>query len=74
MNYHEFYAEVADWIYQINQMAIKHGMGSEEFWNWVASSISEICNKYNNNLLVKKQMTMLYDWLEEVHENGKAQT
>ena len=66
MDYKVFYAEVADWIYQVNQMASKHGMGSEAFWQWVTSSISEICNKYNNNILVKKQMTMLYEWLEEV--------
>lgn len=68
MNYHAFYAEVADWINYVNQKAIVHGMESEEFWHWVASSIAEICNKYHNNPLVKKQMTMLYEWLEEVSQ------
>ncbi|QOY37058.1 hypothetical protein AWH56_005295 [Anaerobacillus isosaccharinicus] len=71
MDYKAFYAKVADWIYQVNQNAIKFGMDSDEFWNWVADSIGEICNKYNNNPLVKKQMTMLHDWLEEIYQKGR---
>jgi hypothetical protein len=74
MDYKAFYAQVADWIYQSNQMAIKHGLASEAFWRWVTTSASEICNSYNNNPLVLKQMTMLCDWLEEMYQNGKRKS
>lgn len=72
MDYKVFYTEVAEWIMQVNQMAVKYGMQSEAFWQWVASSISQLCNKYNNTPLVKKQMTMLFEWLEEIYEEGKT--
>ncbi|MBS4198594.1 hypothetical protein KHA93_02890 [Bacillus sp. FJAT-49732] len=72
MDYKAFFAEVVDWINQSNQKAMKHGIDSMEFWRWVTQSTGEICNKYSNNPLVVKQMSMLYQWLEEVYENGKV--
>lgn len=74
MDYKAFYAEVADWIMQVNQVAVQHGMDSNEFWNWVSSSMGEIANKYNNNKLVKKQMIMLFSWLEDVYAETKSKT
>jgi len=71
MDYKSFYAEVADWIMQVNQVAVQHGMDSTEFWNWVSRSMGEIANKYNNNKLVQKQMVMLFSWLEDVYAETK---
>lgn len=71
MDYHKFYSEVADWIHQINQMAMKHGMDSDAFWKWVTNSASEICKRYNNNQLVIKQMVMLLEWLDDVYAKGR---
>lgn len=68
MNYRAFYAEVADWINQSNQMAVKYGLDSQEFWKWVTSSTGEICDRYKNNPLVQKQMTMLFQWLEDIYQ------
>ena len=73
MDYNAFFADVAEWINQVNQMAVKHGMESIEFWNWVTSSMGEIGNKYGNSKLVVKQMAMLFDWLEEVYVEGRNQ-
>lgn len=71
MDYKSFYAEIADWIMQVNQAAVQHGMDSTEFWNWVSSSMGKIANKYENNKLVKKQMVMLFSWLEDVYAETK---
>jgi hypothetical protein len=71
MDYKAFYVEVVDWIMQANQMAVKHGMDSDAFWNWVTSSISEICSRYKNNSLVNKQMAMLFEWLDDVYAISK---
>lgn len=68
MDYKAFYDEVVGWISQVNQIAMQYGMHSESFWQWVADSSGEMCRKYQNNELVKKQMMMLVDWLEEVFE------
>ena len=71
MDYKSFYAEIADWIMQVNQVAVQHGMDSTEFWTWVSSSMGKIANKYNNNKLVQIQMVMLFSWLEDVYTETK---
>lgn len=70
MDYQKFYNEVVTWINQSNQMAMKNGLNSDEFWNWVTSSMSEISSRYGNNQLVMKQMAMLYEWLDDVYVKG----
>lgn len=70
MDYKQFFAEVADWIGQANQMAVRHGITSEAFWEWVTRSSAEICDKYNNAPLVIRQMMMLCDWLEEAYDRA----
>lgn len=71
MDYQKFYAEVANWINECNQMAVQHGMQSNDFWNWVMRSVGELSDKYGNNELVKRQMIMLVDWLKDMHERSK---
>lgn len=70
MDYNAFFSEIAQWVNDCNQMAVKHGMQGEEFWNWVTSSMAELSNKYNNAPLVKMQMAMMFDWLHEIYQNG----
>jgi len=71
VDYQKFFAEVTEWINQVNQMVVQHGMESDQFWNWVTQSMGEFGNKYANNKLVVKQMAMLYQWLEEVYAEGR---
>lgn len=71
MDYKAFYAEIADWIMQVNHMAVQHSMESNVFWNWVSHSLGEMANKYNNNKLVIKQLAMLFMWLDEVYAEQK---
>lgn len=72
MDYKAFFADVADWIGQANQTAIRLNMNSPEFWQWVADSSGELSKKYQDNRIVIKQMVMLVEWLEEVYENRKG--
>lgn len=72
MDYKAFYSDVADWIYQVNVMAAKHGLGSDAFWLWVSDTAGQLGTKYQENPLVVKQMIMLIEWLEEVYENQKS--
>lgn len=69
MDYQAFYAEIANWIMQVNQQAATLGMQSDAFWAWVMESAGQIGNKYCNTDLVVKQMLMLIEWLEEVYKN-----
>jgi hypothetical protein len=71
MDYKAFYAEVAEWIMQVNQMAMKYGMDSDAFWNWVTTSMGEIAERYKNNPLVVSQMAMLFEWLDDVYRKGR---
>lgn len=67
MDYQAFYNEVVVWINKANQLAVQYGMDKNEFWIWVTRSTGELCNKYNNNPLVIKQMVMLHEWLDEIY-------
>lgn len=73
MDYKAFYAEVADWIMQANHVATTYGMNSDLFWKWVMDSTAAICEKYQNNKLVKNQMVMLFFWLEDFYIEGLKQ-
>lgn len=69
MDYNVFYDEVKAWISQCNQMAIQHGIHSNDFWIWITRSIGDICDKYDNNKLVVMQFAMMYDWLSDIYHN-----
>lgn len=71
MDYQQFYNEVVAWINEANQQASQHGLSSEVFWQWVTDSTAAMCNRYNNNQLVVKQMMMLSRWLEEAYMNSR---
>lgn len=68
MDYEKFYSEIAKWIQEVNNLAMKYGIKSNEFWNWVMKSAGEMCDYYGNNELVKMQMAMLINWLEDAYE------
>ena len=70
MNYEAFFADIAEWINQSNQMAMQHGLKSNEFWSWVTTSMGQLSDKYGNNELVKRQMMMLWDWLQDIYEKS----
>lgn len=70
MDYKQFYAEIADWIMQSNQMAQKYGIGNQEFWQWVMTSLADISERYGNNSLVLEQVSMLYKWLNDFYVEG----
>lgn len=71
MDINQFYDEIKEWINQCNQYAVQYGMHTSEFWTWAMDSTASICEKYNNNELVKRQMIMLHDWLTDIYEKGK---
>lgn len=71
MDYQKFFNEVVSWINEANDNAVKLGLESSEFWTWVTRSIGEMCNRYDNNPLVIKQMVMLHEWLDEIYHNSR---
>lgn len=71
MDYQQFYNEIVEWINEANKKASQYGLESSDFWTWVTRSEGEMCEKYNNNPLVIKQMIMLHDWLTEIYYNNK---
>lgn len=74
MDYKAFFADVLEWIGQANQAAMQLGMESADFWKWVADSCGAICQKYQDNRLVIKQMVMMAEWLEEVYDQRKEKS
>lgn len=72
MDYQKFFNEIGAWINEANNKAVELGLDSNEFWMWVTKSEGEMCEKYNNNPLVIKQMIMLHEWLSEIYYKNKG--
>ena len=66
MNYIEFFEkDVPDWMRESNQVMQQVGFNTPAYWNWVIASIDNVCEKYNNDILVKKQFHIIWDFLDE---------
>lgn len=66
MNYIEFFEkDVPDWMRESNRMMQLVGFNTPAHWNWVITSINQICDKYNQDQLVKNQFHIIWDFLEE---------
>lgn len=68
--YDQFYSEIARWINTCNLKAVELDFHSEEYWDWVSLSIANISERYNNHILVKRQMVMLYEWLYDMYQES----
>jgi hypothetical protein len=72
MDYKQFFGECADWVLEVNKQAVKYGMDSDKFWQWIVKSSTEICERYDNNKLVINQMAMLVDWVQDIYRQSKG--
>jgi len=72
MDYQKFFNEIVSWINEVNKKASQFGLESSEFWTWVTRSMGELCELYDNNPLVIKQMVMLHEWLDEIYIKSKS--
>lgn len=66
MNYINFFeTEVPNWMRENNQVMQQVGFNTLAYWNWVVVSIDKVCEKYNNDILVKNQFHIIWDFLDE---------
>lgn len=66
MNYINFFeTEVPNWMRENNQVMQQVGFNTPAYWDWVAVSIAKVCEKYNNDILVKNQFHIIWDFLDE---------
>lgn len=65
LDYRAFYQDVTDWIYQAQEVERLKGFGTEEYMDWIVQSVVQICEKYNNDKFVHKQMRMLWNHIDD---------
>ena len=65
LDYRAFYNDVVDWIYQAQEVERIKGFGTDEYMDWVVQSVVQICEKYNNDKFVHKQMRMLWNHIDD---------
>ena len=65
LDYRAFYNDVVDWIYQSQEVERLKGFGTEEYMDWIVQSVVQICEKYNNDKFVHKQMRMLWNHIDD---------
>ena len=66
MNYIEFFEkDVPDWMRESNRMMQLVGFNTPAYWDWVVVSIDKVCEKYNNDILVKNLFHIIWDFLDE---------
>ena len=65
LDYRAFYNDVVDWIYQSQEVERLKGFGTEEYMDWIVQSVVQICEKYNDDKFVQKQMCMLWQHIDD---------
>lgn len=65
LDYRAFYNDVVDWIYQAQEVERIKGFGTDEYIEWIVQSVVQICEKYNNDKFVQKQMSMLWNHIDD---------
>ena len=66
INYIDFFSRVIPkWMACSNQKSQEVGFGTDDYWQWVVTSIGEICKQYNDDELVTEQFGLLFNWLEK---------
>lgn len=65
LDYRAFYQDVTDWIYQAQEVERIKGFGTDEYMDWIVQSVVQICEKYNNDKFVHKQMRMLWQHIDD---------
>jgi len=65
LDYRAFYNDVVDWIYQTQEVERIKGFGTDEYMDWIVQSVVQICEKYNNDKFVHKQMRMLWNHIDD---------
>ena len=66
IDYIDFFSrQIPEWMSRSNQKSQEVGFGSDAYWLWAVSSISEICKQYNDDELVTEQFGLLFSWLEK---------
>lgn len=65
LDYRAFYNDVVDWIYQSQEVERLKGFGTEEYMDWIVQSVVQICEKYNDDKFVLKQMRMLWQHIDD---------
>lgn len=63
-----FFEDVEKWIVKCNQVAQKHGIESEYFWHWSATTLARLTEKYDNHDFAKAQAMMLWEWVVNKYE------
>ena len=72
LDYRAFYNDVVDWIYQSQEVERIKGFGTEEYMDWIVQSVVQICEKYNDDKFVLKQMRMLWQHIDDaVRKTGR---
>ena len=65
LDYRAFYNDIVDWIYQAQEVERIKGFGTDEYMDWIVQSVVQICEKYNNDKFVHKQMRMLWNHIDD---------
>ena len=65
LDYRAFYQDVTDWIYQAQEVERIKGFGTDEYMDWIVQSVVQICEKYNDDKFVIKQMRMLWNHIDD---------
>lgn len=65
LDYRAFYNDVVDWIYQSQEVERLKGFGTDEYMEWIVQSVVQICEKYNDDKFVHKQMRMLWNHIDD---------
>lgn len=64
MNWSAFFYDLQNWMIESNEFSQKYPITTDEYWEWLVSSIGHLGNKYNNHPLVNIFLSDLMKYQE----------
>lgn len=64
MDWTAFFNDLQQWMVESNKFSQKYPITTDEYWQWLVSSIGHLGNKYNNHPLVNIFLSDLMKYQE----------
>lgn len=65
MDYHKFLSDLANWMDQSNEQVKAIGFTNQSYWDWLVSSLGELCDKYDNHPLCTEIVSVMIKFQED---------
>lgn len=71
MDWKAFFDDLQKWMAASNQVLQRCPLDSDEYWDWLIQSGSDLCKKYQNHPLAMAFMSAIWSYQEKIYQVNK---